>query len=60
MSYQDGSISNNILSAEGWASAFHSDASDRLYGVGVIDFAGSTVVHTVGGCTALIAAIFLG
>ena len=45
---------------DGWASAFHADSGDLLYGVGVIDFAGSTVVHTVGGCTAFIAAIFLG
>ena len=44
---------------DGWASAFI-PAEDRLFGVGVIDFAGSTVVHMVGGLTALIGAIILG
>ena len=43
----------------GWASAFV-PANQRLFGVGVIDFAGSTIVHMVGGLTALIGAIFLG
>ncbi|XP_063693862.1 uncharacterized protein LOC134825564 [Bolinopsis microptera] len=46
-------------SGNGWASAFIKP-EDRLFGVGVIDFAGSTVVHMVGGLTALIGAIFLG
>ncbi|XP_063676983.1 uncharacterized protein LOC134813224 [Bolinopsis microptera] len=46
-------------SDNGWASAF-APKEDRLFGVGVIDFAGSSVVHMVGGLTALIGAIFLG
>lgn len=46
-------------SDNGWASAFAPE-EERLFGVGVIDFAGSSVVHMVGGLTALIGAIFLG
>ena len=48
-----------VWSDYGWASAFV-DSKDLLFGVGVIDFAGSSVVHMVGGTTALVAAIFLG
>jgi Amt family ammonium transporter len=36
------------------------DPSEYLYGCGVIDFAGSGVVHMVGGVAALIGAIFVG
>ncbi|KAL5246906.1 hypothetical protein ACHWQZ_G018946 [Mnemiopsis leidyi] len=46
-------------SGTGWASAFV-EPHERLFGVGVIDFAGSTVVHMVGGLTALVGATFLG
>lgn len=47
-------------SSTGWASAFNSDPEKLLFDVGVIDFAGSTVVHMVGGAAALIGAICLG
>jgi Amt family ammonium transporter len=43
----------------GWASPL-ADKDERLFGVGAIDFAGSTVVHMVGGLMALIGTIFLG
>lgn len=42
---------------EGWASAF---SEDRLLDCGVIDFAGSGVVHMTGGIAALFAAIIVG
>jgi len=48
-----------VWSAEGWASPAL-DADSRLFGVGVIDFAGCTVVHMVGGMSALIGAAILG
>ena len=48
-----------VWSDEGWASP-SLDADSRLFGVGSIDYAGCTVVHVVGGMTALIAAILLG
>ena len=48
-----------VWSAEGWASATR-DADSRLFGVGSIDFAGCTVVHVIGGMTALTAATLLG
>lgn len=48
-----------VWSGTGWASPALPEAS-RLFGVGAIDFAGSTVVHSVGGLTALIACILLG
>jgi Amt family ammonium transporter len=44
----------------GFLSAFAEPPEDRFRGVGAIDFAGSGVVHLVGGTTALIAAIVLG
>lgn len=43
---------------EGWASAFRGD--DLLFDCGVIDFAGSGVVHSVGGLAALVAAYLVG
>ena len=46
-------------STDGWASAFNS-ASDLLMGVGVVDFAGSGIVHMTGGVAALVAAILIG
>ena len=47
-----------IWNADGFLSAFNSNA--KLFGVGMIDFAGSGVVHMTGGATALVAAIVLG
>jgi Amt family ammonium transporter len=46
-----------IWNGNGFLSAFNSDA---LAGVGMIDFAGSGVVHMTGGATALVGAIILG
>ena len=45
---------------EGWMSAFKVDAGSRLFGVGVVDFAGSLVVHVVGGTAALVACWYIG
>jgi ammonium transporter, Amt family len=50
-------IVRSIWSGNGFLSAF---AEDKFREVGVIDFAGSGVVHLTGGCTALVAAIVLG
>jgi len=46
-----------IWSPQGFLSAYR---SDPLWDSGFIDFAGSTVVHFTGGCTALIATYLLG
>jgi len=46
-----------IWSSDGFLSAFN---PDPVRGVGMIDFAGSGVVHMTGGATALVAAIVLG
>merc|ERR1712157_134573 len=52
-------VVRSIWSSYGWLSAFAPE--DKLFlGVGMIDFAGSGVVHMTGGCTALVAAIILG
>lgn len=47
-----------IWNSDGFLCAFVD--SDPMGGVGMIDFAGSGVVHMTGGCTALVAAIVLG
>jgi len=47
-----------IWNGEGFLSAFNTD--NLMFGVGMIDFAGSGVVHMTGGITALSAAIILG
>lgn len=44
-------------SSTGWASAFN---SDPLFDVGVVDFAGSGVVHMTGGFSALAGAAIIG
>jgi Amt family ammonium transporter len=46
-----------IWNGDGFISAF---AENLMFGVGMIDFAGSGVVHMTGGITALVAAIILG
>jgi len=46
-----------VWNSDGFLSALNSDA---LFGIGMIDFAGSGVVHMTGGVTALVAAIVLG
>lgn len=53
-------VAHSIWDDNGFMSAFLQPAEDRFNGIGVIDFAGSGVVHTVGGVTSLIAAIILG
>lgn len=46
-----------VWNTQGFLSAF---AGNPLFGVGMIDFAGSGVVHMTGGATALVAAVVLG
>jgi len=50
-------VVHSIWSGDGWITAFR---DDPWQGVGVVDFAGSGVVHMTGGATALVAAIILG
>lgn len=50
-------VVKSIWDTYGFLSAF---ADEPLWGTGVVDFAGSGVVHMTGGATALIAAIILG
>lgn len=52
-------VNHSIWNAQGFLSAF-AEQDDKLFGIGMIDFAGSGVVHMTGGCTALVAAIILG
>lgn len=48
-----------IWSGDGWLSKFAPE--DKLFmGIGMVDFAGSGVVHMTGGATALVAAVILG
>ncbi|XP_042508054.1 ammonium transporter 1 member 1-like [Macadamia integrifolia] len=51
-------VSHWIWSADGWASAFN--GNHLLFGSGVIDFAGSGVVHLVGGVAGLWGALIEG
>ncbi|GJN27072.1 hypothetical protein PR202_gb15058 [Eleusine coracana subsp. coracana] len=54
-------VSHWIWSADGWASAFRAPTSGSLlFGSGVIDFAGSGVVHMVGGIAGLWGALIEG
>jgi len=50
-------VSHWIWDANGWLTAFR---DDPMSDVGMVDFAGSTVVHSVGGWVALIGAIMVG
>lgn len=50
-------VVRSIWSSDGFLTAFREDA---YRGTGMIDFAGSGVVHMTGGATALVAAIILG
>lgn len=50
-------VVRSIWSSDGFLTAFRDDA---FLDIGVIDFAGSGVVHMTGGATALVAAIILG
>ena len=50
-------IAHNIWTPSGF---LNHDAAEPLLGIGMIDFAGSGVVHVTGGCTALIASYLLG
>lgn len=45
---------------DGWASAWNGDYSKQLFNTGVIDFAGSGVVHMTGGMCALVATYICG
>jgi ammonium transporter, Amt family len=47
-------VAHWVWSSKGWMSAFKVDAGSRLFGVGVVDFAGSLVVHVVGGTAAVL------
>lgn len=54
-------VVHSIWSSNGFLTAFRSEKlNDAFRGVGCVDFAGSGVVHMVGGLTALIAAVILG
>jgi len=48
-----------VWSSSGWLSAFRTDG-DKLLDMGAIDFAGSGVVHMVGGAAAVMGAFFVG
>ncbi|GMJ02013.1 ammonium transporter 1;1, ARABIDOPSIS THALIANA AMMONIUM TRANSPORT 1 [Hibiscus trionum] len=52
-------VSHWFWSGDGWASALRTD-NDFLFGSGVIDFAGSGVVHVVGGVAGLWGALIEG
>lgn len=49
-----------IWNEDGFLCAFPSNGKEPLFGIGMIDFAGSGVVHMTGGATALVAAKILG
>jgi len=47
-------------SGEGWLAAYYTTKEAYLGANGMMDFAGSGIVHMTGGCAALMGAIFLG
>jgi ammonium transporter, Amt family len=51
-------VVHNVWSAQGYFSLFNQE--NALVGIGMVDFAGSGVVHMTGGCTALFATYILG
>jgi len=51
-------VAHNIWSPNGFLSC--KSVGDPLFGIGMIDFAGSGVVHVTGGSTALVATFLLG
>ncbi|KAK8966384.1 Ammonium transporter 1 member 1 [Platanthera guangdongensis] len=53
-------VSHWFWSADGWASANRNPGDSLLFGSGVIDFAGSGVVHMVGGIAGLWGAVMEG
>ncbi|CAN1233919.1 Ammonium transporter 1 member 2 [Linum perenne] len=53
-------VSHWVWSSDGWASATRSNNDDLLFGSGAIDFAGSGVVHMVGGIAGLWGALIEG
>ena len=50
-------VTHWVWDGNGWLTAF---TDDPMNGVGMVDFAGSTVVHSVGGWAALVGAIVVG
>jgi len=53
-------VNHSIWGPRGFLSSFHVGEEGLLFDTGMIDFAGSGVVHMTGGATALIAAVILG
>ena len=51
-------VAHWLWTEEGWASVHNKE--NRLFGVGVLDFAGVSAVHMVGGSCALIGAWLVG
>ena len=49
-----------VWSSEGWLTAFPPEGKTPLFGTGMVDFAGSGVVHMVGGFAGLVGAIACG
>ena len=53
-------VAHWIFAGEGWLSAFKADSSDAFFDVGLLDFAGSGVVHLTGGVSSFVGCIMLG